>query len=162
MKTLAFVVSLPVLAGGAHAQSPRTQIDALNARIVKLMMAKDVKGLTKAMKAGLTPDFKYVEGGRTQTRDAMCANMAMGIGQMQTMAKADAKTIALREKGDEAIAITLHTMKGTTMGADHKPHTLLFTGTSSDTYVKQGGKWRMSRMTWVKQTTTLDGRPLGG
>jgi len=46
------------------------------------------------------------------------------------------------------------------VGQDKKTHTMTFTGTSADTYVKQGGTWKMSKMAWIKQTATMDGKPI--
>ncbi|RYG19348.1 nuclear transport factor 2 family protein [bacterium] len=148
MKSLAVVISLSAVLCNASAQSLRSQIDAANKTSSRLMMAKDVKGLTKHWKAGMTPDFKYVEGGKTQNFDAMAAGMAMGLGQMNKLSKAESKLLTLKEKGNTATATTRHTMG--------------FTGVSSDTYVKQGGKWRMSKMSWLKQTSSMDGKPMPG
>ena len=140
MKHFAVVISLTAIVASAGAQSLRAQIEAANKTTGKLMMAKDIKGLKKHWKGGMTSDFKYVEAGRTQTYEQMAAGMAMGLGQMNKLTKADSKIVSLHEKGNSATVNTLHTMVGTMKGEDKKTHTMSFIGTSADTYVKQGGK----------------------
>jgi hypothetical protein len=126
----------------------------------KYLMARNVKGFAQHMKGRVAPDFKYVEEGHAMGFDQMCRTMEMGIGQMKKMARADAKLLTLREKGSSAVSTTGHLMEGTTAGPDGKPHTMSFRGTSQETYVKRGGKWKLARMTWLKQTMMLDGKPL--
>ncbi len=162
MKGFAVVISLSAVFCSATAQSLRSQIDAANKTSGRLMMAKDLKGLTRHWKAGMTPDFKYVEAGRTQSFDQMAAGMAMGLGQMKKLTKAESKTLTLKEAGNTATATTRHTMVGMMTGEDKKTHTMTFTGVSADTYVKKGGKWKMSKMSWIKQSSLMDGKPMGG
>ncbi len=159
MKGTAVLVLLPALAGLAGAQTLRAQIDATNKEIGRLMRASDTAGLKRTMKAGVTPDFKYVDEGQTMGFEAMSAAMTAGIGQMKALRRADATLVTLREKGDVATATTRHTMEGTMPGADHKPHTMTFSGTSEERYVRQGGKWKMVRMSWLEQKMALDGKP---
>lgn len=161
MKTLGIFLSLSV-AIAAHAQLLQAHVATADRTIDRLMMAKDVKGLKKTLQAGVTSDFKYVEGGQTQSFEAMSANMTMGILSMKSLRKVEAKAISVKEKGSTGTVMTMHLMEGTTIGADKKPHTLTFSGTSEDTYVKQGGKWKLSRMAWVKQSMTMDGKPFTG
>jgi hypothetical protein len=46
------------------------------------------------------------------------------------------------------------------MGPDKKSHTMSFSGTSTNTYVKVKGKWLMSVMSWGKSTMMMDGKPM--
>lgn len=160
MKNVAVGISLVVLVCGAHAESLQAHIEAGSKAVHKFMMARDVKGFTKYMKGGVTPDFQYVEDGRTLNFDKMCAGMQMGLGQMKKMIRADVKLVSLSEKGNTAVAMTTHVMEGISVGADKKPHKLSFGGTSADTYIKTGGKWKLSKMAWVKQSVNIDGKPL--
>ena len=154
----AFLLAVAVAAPG---QSLGAQIETANRTNRRLMMAKDVAGLTKAMRKNVTTDFKYVEEGRTTDFAAMCAGMAMGLGRMDRMIEAGAKTLTLRERGVMATATTWHTMEGTTKGAGKESHTISFKGTSEDTYVKRGGRWKMAKMAWIEQTMSIDGKLLG-
>jgi len=159
MKQFAVALTFVAVLGTASAQSLRSELDAANRAVGKMMMARDIKGFTKVMKATVTPDFVYAEAGRTLTFDQMCAEMGMGMSQMKKMHKAESKTLSLVEKGNAATVMTSHHMSGTMIGPDKKTHVMTFTGTSKDTYVKKGGAWKMSKMAWVKQTMLLDGKP---
>ena len=161
MKTFVAILVLSA-ALCANAQSLRSQIEASNRTATKLMRAKDTKGLKRVWKGGMTPDFKYVEAGKTQGFEEMAAGMEMGLGGMKTLTKVESRLLTLKEKGDTATATTRHTMEGTVVGGDKKTHTMVFTGVSADGYVKKGGKWRMSRMSWINQTTKMDGKPVPG
>ena len=160
MKVLVVTVAASALLCVASAQSLRSQVEAANKTTHKLMMAKDVKGLTKEWKGAATKDFKYVEAGRTMNMDQMCQGMAMGLGGMKKVLKADSKPLSVKEKGNTGTSTTSHVMEGITVGPDKKSHTVTFTGVSTETYVKQGGKWKMSKMVWGKQTTLMDGKPM--
>jgi hypothetical protein len=162
MKAIAIAISLSAVLCCASAQSLRSQIDASNKAIHGYMLARDAKGFTKYMKSGVTSDFKYVEAGHTQNFDQMCAGMAAGFAQMKKLTRADSKILSLREQGNKATSTMTHNMSGVTMGPDKKAHTMTFIGTSEDTYVKQGGKWKMSKMSWKNQSMMVDGKPMNG
>jgi hypothetical protein len=160
MKLFLIAISLAVTLGSASAQSLRSQIEASNKRVGKYLMAKDVKGFAKYMKGRVAPGFKYMEQGHAMGFDQMCRTMEMGLGQMQSMNRADAKLLTVKEKGNTAVSTSRHTMIGQTRDNKGRPHTLSFVGTSQDTYAKRGGKWRLTKMAWLQQTMLLDGKPL--
>jgi hypothetical protein len=138
----------------------RSQVEASDKATHKLMMVKDVKALGKMMKGASTKDFQYMDSGRTMNMEQMVQGMAMGLGQMTKMIKADTKILSVKEKGNAGSSTTDHVMEGITLGPDKKPHKMTFKGVSTETYVKQGGKWKMSKMAWGKQTMLLDGKPM--
>lgn len=160
MKGFAVVIAVAAALGTASAQSLRAQIDASNKVVTKFLMAKDVKGFGNYMKGRVTPGFTYVEAGQTSNFQQMVAGMESGLGMMKKMIKAEAHTVKLREKGNTATATSYHEMTGTITGPDKKPHTMSYSGTSEDTYVRQGGKWKMSKMAWIKDTMLVDGKPV--
>ena len=160
MKGFAIVVSLTAALCSANAQSLRSQIDTSSKAVRKYMMAKDVKGFTKYMRGGVTSDFMYEEDGRTMNFDKMCAGMSMGLGQMKKLTRADAKIVTLHQNGNTATATTMHVMEGIVVGADKKTHKMSFSGTSTDSYVKRGQKWKMSKMAWGQQSVMYDGKPM--
>ena len=161
MKIFSIAISLLAVLCSANAQSLRSQINASDKTIHKLMMARDMKGFSDYMKGAVTPDFKYVEAGKTLDFNGMCAGMAMGFGQMKKMMKADSRIVKLHESGHMAEATILHVMEATVMGGDSKAHKMSFKGTSADTYEKLDGKWKMSKMAWITQSTMVDGKPMG-
>lgn len=126
------------------------------------MKKKDFATLSKQMKAGTTSDFKYTEEGKTQTFDQMMQNMKMGLGMMNKLTVCSTKLLTLKEKGDKAVATNQHMMVGTMTAPDKKTHTMSFSGVSENTYVKQGGKWKMASMTWKSMKQTMDGKPIPG
>jgi hypothetical protein len=73
-----------------------------------------------------------------------------------------AKLITIKRHGNTAVGTLKHTMVGSMIGPDKKPHTMSFTGISEDTYVKQNGKWKMSMMSWKSSKELMDGKPMGG
>jgi len=127
-----------------------------------MMMKKDVNGLEKAMKAGVTSNFVYIENGQKQTFAEMMTNMKMGIGMMKKITVAKTKILSVKETGNKAVAMEEHTMVGTMVGPDKKTHTSGFTGVAEETYVKEGGKWKMAKMVWKSQKMTMDGKPSTG
>lgn len=159
MKALAIVISLSALVCSSVAQSLRSQINSADKKVQKFMMANDAKGFKSYLKTAVTSDFQYVEAGQKMGFDEMCDHVTQGMSQMHTT-KASSKILSLHQKGNMATASIMHKMQGKTSGPDHKTHMMSFEGVSMDTYVKQGGKWKMSRMEWGKQTMKMDGKPM--
>ena len=91
----------------------------------------------------------------SQMMEQMKANMSA-----MKCTSAVAKLVTLKEKGNTATSTESHVMKGTTMGADKKSHTMSFSGMSTNTYVKVGKDWKMSRMSWGKSTMMMDGKAM--
>lgn len=162
MKALALGIAIIGLFAVAVADDARAQIEASNKVIGKAMMKKDFPTLEKALKEGCTSDFKYVEGKTTQTLPTMIANMKTGLGMLTKVTKAKAEIVTLKVKGNTATGTIKHMMAGTTTGPDKKTHTMTFEGTSSNVYVNKGGKWKLSKMTFLSQKMTQDGKPMTG
>jgi len=164
MKALTIAVALIGALAVAHADDLRSQIVASSNKITAAMKKKDFAALSKEMKDGTTSDFKYVEAasGPPQTRDQMIQNMKMGLGMMDKLTVCTTKLLTLKQKGNTAVGTMEHTMVGTMKGQDKKSHTMSFTGVAENTYVKQGGKWKMASMTWKSQKQTMDGKPVPG
>ncbi len=159
MKALAIAISLVTLSSLAQAESARAEIERVNTSIGHAMVKKDFKGLDKIMKSHMTSDFKYTEAGQTQTYDQMFANIKQGLGMYSKVTKAKATIKTFKQKGNSAWALTSHSMAGTVMGQDKKPHKMTFNGDAAETYVKQGKTWKMSKMEWGKNAMLMDGKP---
>jgi hypothetical protein len=86
--------------------------------------------------------------------------MTMMLAGMQKVTRAEAKLLSLKEKGNAATAVSRHTMEGVMAGPDSKTMTTTFVGKSTDTYVKQGGKWKISKMVWTPEKMLVDGKPV--
>jgi hypothetical protein len=160
VKRLTLVLALLAVLTAAHADGLRAQIEASNKIITTAMKKKDFATLAKEMKAGSTADFKYTENGQTQNLDQMLQGMKGGLSMMNKLTVCTSKLITLKQKGNTATGTSQHTMVGTVKGNDKKTHTMSFTGIAEDTYVKEGGKWKMASMTWKSQKQTLDGKPV--
>jgi hypothetical protein len=160
MKRLTLIFASIALCAFATADTLRSQIQAMDKTMHTVMMKRDINGFVKAVKSGITSDFKYSENGREMSFDKMVDGMKQGFAMMSKMTRADAKLVSLKEKGNSATSMTSHHMAGVTMDAKKKSHKMVFTGTSAETYRKENGKWLMSSMTWKDQKITLDGKPM--
>ncbi len=132
---------------------------AVNKKLHAAMMKKDTDAFAKIVKEGVNSDFKYVEDGRSMNFDQMVANMRQGMSQMTKVTASDSKIVSLKEKGNSATAVMSHRMSGRMIGKDKKSHTTSFSGISTDVFRKQGGQWKMARMSWKSQKMTMDGKP---
>lgn len=137
----------------------RSDINAMNLKIGKAMVKGDMKALDAMFKAGMTSDFKYEEGGKTMTYDQMMAQMKASMSSLKCTS-AVAKLRTLKEKGNMGTSTESHMMKGTMTGPDKKPHSMTMSGMSTNTYVKVGKMWKMSKMSWGKSTMMMDGKPM--
>lgn len=156
--TLTFLLACSITV--ASAGSLRSDIEALDKTVHETMMRKDAVGFTKAMRAATTKDFKYVENGKTMSFDKMVEGIKSGFALMKKMLAADPKILTVKEKGNTGVATIQHNLSGIMVGPDKKNHTMTFTGVSTDIYRKEGGKWKMTSMTWTSQKMFMDGKPL--
>jgi hypothetical protein len=160
MKPLSIAIALLGLLTVSFAADTRAQINASLKTISAAMKKKDAAYLEKVMKAQTTADFEYTEAGKVQKFPQFIANMKMGVTMMDTMSVCEAKLLTLKQKGNKAFTTMRHVMVGTMKGEDKKSHTMAFDGVSENTYVKQGGVWKMATMTWKKMKQTMDGKPM--
>lgn len=159
-KPIALTIALVALIATAFAGNLRSEIEGWNKKVTTAMMKKDLAGLEKIMKAGVTADFKHVENGQAINFTQMWERMKMGLGSMKKLTKATTKIISFTEKGNKAVAKVEHLMEGMMMMEDKKEHIMGFGGIAEHTYVKQGNTWKMSRMEWKSQKSTMDGKPM--
>jgi hypothetical protein len=160
MKLLAIAALSSALLSQAPAPSLRSEVETSNRVFERIMLARDGKAFRRYVKAGVTPDFKHVENGQSMNADQTCAMMEAGIRQYKKMTKATSKIVSVKESGNKGTAVIEHHTEGTVAGPDGKAHSMVFTGTVTNTYVKQGGRWKMSRMVWGKSTMKMDGKPM--
>lgn len=137
----------------------RSEVMAVNNKIIAAIKARDADAFAKIVKACTTKDFKYVEMGRTMGLNEMIMGMRQGMTQMKDLKRADVKIVSVKEMGSKGTAKLWHNMEGRMMGQDKKWHNMGFTGMSTHAFVKVGGEWKMSMMKWGKQKMTMDGKP---
>jgi len=162
MKVSALLIVVACGISVAQAESLKATIETSNKLITDAMKSKDFAKLTKELKAVVTKDFAYSEDaqpGKPQTFDQMLANMKMGLGSMKKVTVASATLLTVKEKGSTATSTAKHTMGGLVGGPDKKDHLMVYSGISTDVYVKQGGKWKMKSMAWKTTSMTMDGKP---
>jgi hypothetical protein len=158
MKALTLALTFLAAVAFAHAADLRTHIAASSQTIANAIKKKDFATLNKEIRAGTTSDFKYIENGKSETIDVMMQGMKMGLAMMDKITVCKTKTLTLKQKGNTAVCTMEHTMVGRMKGQDKKTHTMSFTGVSEDTYVNQGGKWKMSSMAWKSQKQSMEGK----
>lgn len=144
----------------ASAAGVKQELEQVNKQITTAMMKKDMVTLEKVMKAHLTSDFVYEEAGQKMDFKTMFSQMKMGLSQMKTLTKVESKIISVKESGNNATAKVSHLQEGTMMMPDKKTHKMVFKGVSADTLRKEGGKWKMAKMTWEKSEMLMDGKPM--
>jgi len=152
-------LSLIALAGLSHADL-RSEITAANQKVEKAALAKDVKGAQAALKESLTPDFKYVQGGKSQDAKTFIANFAASVIMMDKVTSHSMRILSLKENGDKATGTIEKKMAGTLKSPDKKTHTVNWTGTFNEEYRKVDGKWKKSMMTAGSQKFVTDGKPV--
>ena len=155
------MVLLLAVSAVSQAQSLKSQIQAMNKPISKVMKKKDVEGFKKLVKGAVTPDFKYSEDGRSMGFDEMVEGMKQGFAIYSTISKVDTKIVTVSQKGTAGTAVEKHMMEGTMMDPKtRKSHKVAFIGTSHETYKKVKGKWLMASMDMKTDKMTMDGKPM--
>ena len=137
----------------------KSELKEMNARVGNAMVKGDMKNLEAMMKAGVTKDFTYTESGQTMNFSQMMEMMKQSMGAMKTTS-AHTDIVTVKEKGNMGVATQKRTMTGTMTGPDKKSHKMSFNGTTTDTFVKVGKEWKMSKMVWGKNTMMMDGKPM--
>ena len=61
----------------------KSEINSMNSKIHMAMKKGDMKTCSAIMKAGVTKDFKYIEGGKTMTFDQMMEQMKASMSMMK-------------------------------------------------------------------------------
>jgi len=153
---LALAMSLAVSASA----DLRSQIESMNRTIEHAMVRKDIKAFNKVMRNWVTPDFRYVEMGRSMSYDDMVKQMGGGFAMTERVKSADSKILKIDMKGSHALVRSQHDMVSLLHGGPkEKAHVMRYHGISGDTYVRMNGKWKLAKMEWLTEKMTLDGRP---
>jgi hypothetical protein len=160
MKAACFFVFVAATVCIVHADPLRAQIESSDRKIHACFMRKDADGFAKLVESNVAPGFRHIENGRSIDFKTMVSMVKQSFAMFKKVTRSDTVLISLKEKGDRAVAVTSHVMAGTVSGPDHKPHTMSFSGRTTDTYVKKGGKWLLSSMDWGSSSKmTMDGKP---
>lgn len=159
MKSILLLCAIVVTATSAFADL-KSEVTTYNKSFAAAMKKRDFAALEKMMKAGMTADFVYEEGGKKQDAKTMLASMKMGLGMLKKVDSAESKILSIKESGNKATIVTERSMSGTMSGEDKKDHKMVHVGVTTDTMVKVNGKWKMAKMIWKTKTATLDGKPM--
>jgi len=158
----AFTLAAVCLVGAASARADlRSDIDMMNKKVHAAMMKRDITAFVKVVKPRVTSDFKHIENGQTMSFDQMVETMKMSFQSMSKITKSTSKVLTLKVKGNVGTTTETHSMTGVMKGEDNKTHTMTFSGTTTNTYRKEGGVWKMSVMKWTSQKMAMDGKPMG-
>lgn len=158
MKFAYLVPVLLVASACASAESLKATASKMGQKASAYLAKKDFAGFEKAMKGFITSDFKYIDEGKSMSFNDMLTGMKMGLGQLKVTG-ASSKTLTAKETGKTGVTTATHNISGTMTGPDHKSHTLKASATSTDTWVKVGGVWKLSVMNWGKTKMSMDGKP---
>lgn len=158
VKYAAVFAALFVVALAPAASLKATATRAFRAAAVTIRH-RDARAFDKVVRPYLTADFKCTEQGQTMDYAQMLAGMKQSMTMMKHVTQASAKVQSCTEHGNMGKTSTHHVIIGTVLGEDKKTHKMVFNGQSNDTWVKQGGKWKMSTMVWAYQKMTRDGKP---
>jgi len=162
MKAIALSIALVCVVAVAHADL-RSEAEASNKRMTVAMKKKDFATIEKEIRKGTTANFVYIEEGakgKPQKVDEMMKNIKMGLGSMSKVTVCSAKTLSLTENGKIGAGTTEHKMGGIVIGGDKKPHEIVMMGVSMESYVKEKGVWKISKMVWKNTGMTMDGKKM--
>lgn len=162
MKLVAVIAVALAIVSRVHCQSLRTQIDQESKKVAGIMTVKDAAALKTYLRTVVSSSFQYVEGDTTMNLDQMCGRVAQILRQLKKVTRAHASVVSLREGDREATATIRHSTEGTGLGPDHRMHVMSFDGVSRNSYVRERGTWKLSRMAWVRQTFRMDGKLMPG
>lgn len=160
MKAVAVLVAGLALASVGVGQSLQQQIAKYNAATSKALKERDIKAFEKAMKPFVSPDFRYIEGGRTMTFDQMVEQMKAGLEELKTVTAARIRTTNLRIRGDQATATSTLMMAGTMPGPNGRTVTMEGGGRSLDTFRRINGRWFLTKMDVRDPVMKIDGKPI--
>ncbi len=167
MKKIVLLGLLSVSICVASAESLQQFVNSLGAKYDRAIQTADIDAFSKLLKENSTPDFAYYEksvpASKPMNRDQMVATMAQSFKGMGKVDKVESKTLSVKEKGNTGVATTTHAITNVVKGpSDKKAKVMVYTGKSMDEYRRVGGKWKLTKMTWIETKMTIDGKPVGG
>ena len=160
MKLLATTICILAATSFSLADSVKSLISKRDAQVTKALKEKDMDKFSELMKAEVTPDFQYIDMGKSQTLDAMLSEMKSSLDMMKRVSVCTSKIVSFRKSGEMITCKVRRVMGGEDMGPDKKLHKSMFAGTSTDEYKKIDGEWKLASMKWSDQMMTMDGKPM--
>jgi hypothetical protein len=141
----------------------KKEVDAGYKVLIPLIMKKDFKKIDAHLIATSTKDFVYIEEGKSMGLQEMLKGMKDGFGPFKKISKVVYTTSKPVVKGNTASCLCTHLVAGdyfAAEGADRDVHKVEFGGVSLDSFRKEGGKWKMSKMEWKSQKFMMDGKEI--
>jgi hypothetical protein len=153
------ILSLIALAGLCHADM-KSEIQANRHKQEQAAMAKDGKAVEAAMRAGMTSDFKYVQGKETQDFKTFMKNFMASMVMMEKVSSSSSRFIEAKQHGNKGTGKVELKMTGTMKNPDKSLHSVDWTGQFTEEYRREGGKWKTAVMTAGSQKFLVDGKPV--
>ncbi len=158
MKTVLALFVLAVVGSAAQADL-QSDARSMNNQMTSALKKMDVKSVEKITKQWCSPNFKYTELGRTQTRQEMVTDIKMSFTQIKNVLVSESKIKKITQKGNSGTTTGTHHMVCDILMPDKKTHKLDYFGISTDVWAKNGKKWQVVSMSMMNLKMTLDGKP---
>jgi hypothetical protein len=153
-------ISIAVALFGASAMAGavtvRKDLDRKYAEIDRAASSRNVK----AVFAYTTPDFTMTDhSGKKLTRDQAEHMMSQQIVQMPPGTTIKSVIVKLTVAGKKAVTDVRGEMTASLPGQDQKPHKIVATSLTRDTWVSGKAGWKLKASTEVSSSVSMDGKP---
>jgi hypothetical protein len=156
----ALLVLLPAMT--AAQTSPQAYFDGVYNKLSALTLKKDANGLSKLLKSVVTADFVYVPAkGPKLSTTQLLSSMRSQFKAMGKINKSAQKLDKVVLKGDRAV-VTVSSQYAMEVPTAGKKSKLVGSSVSNDTWVNTPKGWRLKEIKTLKETATLDGKPIEG
>ncbi len=162
------LVGLLAMAGIAAAQSNVSKkLQPIYSKMDSLSLNKDVAGLSKYMNSVATKDFVFVSKAipnmpsQTKTLAQTMATMSAYLPMIASVDTYKSKIAKITESGNTVTVDVNQTMAMTTAAGSSGPsHKIVQVTTDEDTWVKQGGSYKLKASKMLSVAVTQDGKQL--
>jgi len=148
------------LSGATARDELKPKLQAIYDEADSLLLKKDVKALAKFMGETRTMDFVF-EGrsGKSNLQQSVRA-MFVTLAGFDKVEKAKVEVVAVSQTGSTAVANVRTTLILKTKLIEKVVHTVEEDVYGTDTWVKQGAKWRLKLSKVVTARILTDGKPI--
>jgi len=154
--------TLAVVAASAHGEDLVSVTGSFYPQVTQALKTRNIKVFKSLYAARTTPAFRYQEkNGTMYTLPQMVAIVRTDLTMPKTLDVAESVVHAQKDKGDRALVIVWHKIRGTVVGKDKAKHALYIQGTSQDSWRKNGDRWVLEKSAYILHRYTLDGKTFG-
>jgi ketosteroid isomerase-like protein len=141
----------------ADEKEARHELEAIYAKVDEATRNKDIK----AIRAYMAEDFTSKrQDGKILDRNESLETLAQSLNSLKEIQSSSTKIDKLKEENGALIADTTQLLKATIDGPDNKPHELVATAKSRDTWSHTEHGWMIKHSEDLGQSATMDGNPL--